>query len=126
VATIDGLLVPADHQTVAALQAPDPAACAAVEVVKTLWLEALGAAAVVSEVRVAPVNDRVARLHQIRKLVNHFVRDGRRHHDPRVAGDFELRNELLQRRRWNRPFLRQLAHRRRVRIINDAGVSITK
>ena len=66
---IDGLLVAADHQAIAALQAPDAAAGAAVDVVDALGLQRLGPPDVVLVEGVAAVDDAVARLQQRAELL---------------------------------------------------------
>ena len=58
----------ADHQAVAALQAPDAAAGADIGVVNAARLQLLGAANVVDVIRVAAIDDDVALLHARGKL----------------------------------------------------------
>src|SRR5579884_1128226 len=68
----DRLGFAADHQAVAALEAPDAAARAGVYVVQPAGRELLGAANVVDVVRVAAVNDRVADGQQRRQFGQGF------------------------------------------------------
>jgi hypothetical protein len=56
--------VAADHQTVALLDSPNPAARSDVDVVDVPWLQLLGAANVAVIVGVATVDNRVARIEQ--------------------------------------------------------------
>ena len=72
------LVLAADHQAVAALEAPDAAARAHVDVVEALRREALGARDVVLVVRVAAVDDGVARREQRLELVDGSSRRRRR------------------------------------------------
>ena len=55
----------ADHHAVATLQPPHAAACAYIHVVNTFCLELTGAANVIFEIRVAAVDEDVARLHTL-------------------------------------------------------------
>ena len=55
----DGSIFATDHEAVSALESPDAATGAAVDVVDTLRGKLAGAAAVVAEVRVAAVDDDV-------------------------------------------------------------------
>src|SRR5579864_8553410 len=66
--THGGFLGATDHHAIAALDAPDAARGADVEVVDSAVLEDFGAADIVFEVRIAAVDDGVARLHEGREL----------------------------------------------------------
>ena len=97
-----GLVVAADHHAVAALEAPDAAADADVDVVDLPLAELARAAEVVDVVRVAAVDDRVALLEVRRELGQNGIDDPRRDHQPDRSRRVELLHELLERRR--RPF----------------------
>jgi hypothetical protein len=94
---LDRLVGPADHQAVAALEPPDTAARADVEVVDAARLERLGAVDVVAVVGVAAVDDRVAGLHQPGELVDGVLDVARRDHDPGVPGSVQLGDEVGER-----------------------------
>src|SRR5262249_6264058 len=64
----DRLFVATEHHAITALDAPDSATGAHVEVVDPSGLERLGPANVILEVRVAAVDDRIARFHEPAKL----------------------------------------------------------
>jgi hypothetical protein len=74
--------IPADHQTVALLDSPHPAARSDVDVVDVLGLQFLGATNVAVLVRVAAVNDRVARIQQSDERRNFVIHNSRRQHHP--------------------------------------------
>ena len=97
---IDDRLVAADHHAIAALDAPDAAAGADVDVVDARCLQRLAAADVVLLEGVAAVDDDVAGLHQLGQRVDRRLGDlaGRQHH-PDGARRLELADEILQRSR---------------------------
>ena len=100
---LHGLAVAADHQAVADLEAPDAAARAGVDVADLLRSELDVAALVVVEVRVAAVDDRVARLEVLEQLCDLGLgRIAGRHHDPDRPRRRQLRDELLDRERGDR------------------------
>ncbi len=73
----------ADHHAVAALQTPDAAAGADVDVVNAFFLELCGAANVIFEIRVAAVDEDVARLHALGQGLHRLLgRTAGRNHDP--------------------------------------------
>ena len=113
----------ADHQAVAALQAPDAAAGADVDVVDAPLGELAGAADVVVVVRVAAVDDDVAALEQRHQVLDARVDDGRRHHQPDGPRRAELRHQLVERRRALRACRDQLRHRAGIAVVHDAGVA---
>src|SRR4029079_2747939 len=118
------LVRPADHQAVAALEAPDAAGRADVDVVDPVLGADLGAADVVLEVRVAAVDDRVA-------LVEHLAQPGdgvlrglaRGHHDPDVARPLEPADEVLDRVGPDGALAGQLLHGLRRAVPDDALVT---
>ena len=94
---LDRLVVAADHHAEAALEAPDAAGDADVEVVEALLRQLAGAAQIVDVVRVPPVDDRVALLQVRREVGDDPVHDRGRHHHPDRARLVQLLDELLQR-----------------------------
>src|SRR5262245_5799485 len=95
---LDTLVVAANHDTEAIFEAPDAAAGALVDIVQPVRLEYGGAAHIVVEVGIAPVNNRVARLQQRYELLNHLLGHiTRRQHDPDRARRGELTDQLFNR-----------------------------
>src|SRR5262249_47147989 len=87
--TLHALGIAADHQAVAALQAPHAPRRADIEIVDALGLELARAAYVVFEVGVAAVDDGVARTHQPAELHNRLLGDlACGQHDPDGAWAF--------------------------------------
>ena len=83
---LDRLAVAADHEAVAVLEPPDAAGRAGVDVPETLRPHLRVASDVVVEVRVAAVDDRVARLEDLHQLVDHRLGGvARGDHDPHRA-----------------------------------------
>src|SRR5580704_442514 len=72
---LNGVLRPADHHAVSALQAPDAAADASVDVADVLGLQRGGTTNIVLEVRVAPIDDQVARPHSLGERHHRMLRD---------------------------------------------------
>ena len=92
------LVVAADHQAEADLQTPDPAGDPGVDEVDPTVLRLDVAPLGVTEVRVAPVDDRVALVGDLEQLVERGLGDlSRRDHHPEGARRFQLLLELLQR-----------------------------
>src|SRR6478752_9471463 len=80
---LDRVGVATDHQAVADLEAPDPTRCAGIDVLDAVCLQVFLPPDVVVDVRVATVDDRVARLEVLEQLGD--LRLGRiagRDHDP--------------------------------------------
>ena len=96
---LDRLGVAADHRAEADLQAPDAAGDAGVDEVEPLRLRGRVATLRVAEVRVAAVDDRVARVRERQQLLEGVLGDlpGRDHH-PEGARRVELRLQLRERR----------------------------
>src|SRR5262249_49169667 len=81
--------IAADHQAVAALQAPYAAGCPDIEIVDALGLELAGTAHIVFEISVTAVDDDVARPHQLAELSDRFLGDlAGGQHDPDRARAF--------------------------------------
>ena len=74
VEALDGLFRAADHHAVAAVESPDAAAGANVDVVHAFGGAELGAANVIFEIGVAAVDDGVARLHVCEQSLHGFFR----------------------------------------------------
>ena len=91
----DGVL-PADHQAVAAVQTPDTAGRADVDVVDPARSQLRGSREIVAVVGVAAVDDRVIWLEQLGELVHRALDVAGWHHDPDVARALELLNELRE------------------------------
>jgi len=123
---LDRVLVAADHHAIPALEAPDAAAGADVEVMNPLGLERRGAPAVIAEIRIAAVDDRVAGLEQARQLIHDPVGDCRRNHDPRVAGLFEFGDKIRECGRPPGTLVLELADGVRVRVVNHTLVSVAE
>ena len=92
---LHGRVLAADHQGVAHLEAPDPAAGAGIHVADALLRERLLAPDVVVEVRVAAVDDRVAGLQVLQELLDLGLGGiAGRDHDPDRARLRQLLDEL--------------------------------
>ena len=90
--------VPADHETVAQLKAPYAAARSRIHVGDAFLLELRGSANVVMKVRVAAVNDRIARGQEITEGIDGLL-GGRagRHHDPYCSRRPKFGDQLIKR-----------------------------
>ena len=88
----------ADHHAVTTIQAPHPAAGAHIHVVNSVIPELPGAANVVFEIRVAAIDENIARLHALRKCLDGLLggSSGGNHQpgDPRLA---QLVDEVVER-----------------------------
>src|SRR5690349_8611902 len=82
---LDRLLLAADHQAIAPLEPPDPAAGAAIEVAHALSLQLPGAADVILVERVAAIDHDVAGIEKLAELPHRLLRRpaGRHHHPHR-------------------------------------------
>src|ERR1700733_9889631 len=96
--TFDDRFVAADHHAVTALDAPDAAGGADVDVMDAAFSERLAAADVVLPERVAAVDDDVAGFHQLGKSIDGGFGDvARRQHHPGGARLFQSAYEFFQR-----------------------------
>ena len=122
---LDDLRLAADHQAEAAVEAPDAAARAAVDMVDVLLAERLGVPDVVDVVRVAAVDHDVARLEGVPERGDGLVGDlpGRDHH-PHRARLLELRDEVLERGRARRAVRLDRLHRVGRDVVADAAVPV--
>jgi hypothetical protein len=115
----------ADHQAVAALEAEDAAAGAAVDEVDAALAQLLGAADVVAVVGVAAVDDRVARLEHSGDVLDRLLGDlARRHHHPDRAGVRQRRCQVLQRGDALGALARHLRDRVGVDVVGDDAMPI--
>ena len=104
---LHGLVVAADHQAVAVREPPDAAAHARVDEVDALRLRVAVAALRVAEVRVAAVDDRVARVAEREQLLERVLGDlAGGDHQPERARRVELVAKLGERRRGSRVVVR--------------------
>ena len=118
-----GRRLAADHQAVAALEPPHPAARADVEVGEAAFGERPGAAHVVLPERVAAVDDRVAGREQTaERLDRPLGRLARGQHHPDGPRRVERRDEPGKAARGRRPLARQRPPRRRIAVMHDAGM----
>ena len=120
----DDVVLAADHQAVAALEAVHAAAGADVDVVDALVLQLSGSVDVVAVVGVSAVDDDVAFLHQLGDLHDHLAGDAGRHHDPGDPRLVQRLDEVLERGRADRALTGQLRHRVRARVERDGCVPV--
>ena len=113
VEALHDLVLAADHEAVAALEAPHASARAHVDVVQPLGAQALRARDVVVIVGVAAVDDRVVLLQQRLELADRGVDVGRGYHEAQRARRVELLRELGERGRSRRAFLHERVDRLR-------------
>ncbi len=122
---VDDLRLAADHQAEAALEAPDAAARADVDVVDAFLLELLRVANVVVVVGVAAVDDRVAGLEHLGQRLDRLVGDlaGGNHH-PGRARLLELGGEVRKRLGPDRAVCGERLHRVGADVVADAVVPV--
>jgi hypothetical protein len=102
---------PADHLAKAALEPPDAAAGADVDVVDPFRLQAPGALDVVPVIGVAAVDDDVPGLQQRRELLQGRVDHRRRDHHPGGARLLQLTDQIRHRRGADRALIGESPHR---------------
>ena len=126
---LDGFFRTTDHHAISALQSPDAAARAHVHVVHALGGANSGAANVIFEIRIAAVDDSVARLHASDESLHRLFRGiACWDHDPDRARSGQLANQVVKRRRGPRPFAgdtlygigAQIGHHHRVTAAHQA------
>ena len=126
----DGIQMPhgriraADHHTVAALQAPHAPARAHIAIVDLPGRQLLRAPDVVDVIRVAAVNDRIARLQMGQQVGDRRVHHRRRDHQPDRARRAQLLHEIRRRSGAHRLLLGQRVDRFRGAVIDDAIVTV--
>ena len=113
----------ADHQAVATLRPPDPAAGPDVHIVDALGFQFRGAANIIVVVGVAAVDHHVVTFEEWDEAHQCRIDHRRRHHHPGGAGLFQRLCELFERRRPDRPFLDEGLYGFRLEVINDALVA---
>src|SRR6185312_13881333 len=124
---LDRLGLAADHQAVAAVEAPHAAAGAGVDVEDAFLRQRAGAPHVVLVVGIAAVYDGVPFLHPFAQRFHHaFRRIARGHHHPGCARWLQPRDELVQSPGARSTLGHQLRHRGRVQVIDDAFVPATE
>src|SRR6185295_15910028 len=89
----------ADHHAIAALQTPDAAARADVNIVDAFCGQLFGAANIIDVVGIAAVDQDIAALEMRQKISNCAVYRTNRHHEPNGTWLCELFDELRQRSR---------------------------
>src|SRR5437899_6109116 len=90
----DYLRLAANHHAVAALQAPDAAAGADVDVVYALRREFFGAPDIVDIIGIASVDEDVTGLKRRHQVGDRLVHGSRRNHQPHRPGLLELLDEI--------------------------------
>ena len=121
----DHLLLAADHQAIAALQPPDAAAGADVEIVDAALPQRGGAADVVLPERVAPVDDGVAGREQAFELRDRGLGHGaRRQHQPDDPRRGQALHQVLQGGGGLRPLLTKRQTRLEIGVENHAFVPV--
>jgi hypothetical protein len=119
------LVVAADHEAVAAVQAPDPAAGPAVDQVDAALPQPGRPLDVVAVVRVAAVDDDVARFHPVGELVDDLLGDlPRGHHHPGRARLGQAGDEVVQGRGPGGALAGELLHGVRVPVVDDARLAV--
>ena len=92
---LDYLRLAANHHAVAALQAPDAAAGADVDVVDALRREFFGAPDIVDVIGISPVDEDVTGLKRRHEVGDGFVHGRGRNHQPHRPRLLELLDEIL-------------------------------
>src|SRR3954470_7111781 len=109
-----------NHHAVAAVDSPNSAAGADVDVMDALALKLFCAADVIFEVRITAVNDCISRLQILRNSLNcRLGRSPSGNHGPYCAGRVELGDEIPDRKRSDRPFPTESFDRFRASIGTD-------
>ena len=125
VETLDRRGRAADHHAVAALEPPHAAGRAHVDIVELPLGQRLGAPDVVPVEAVAAVDDHVAGLEQGRERLHRLLGDlARRQHHPHRARPVELGHQIVQAGGPDRTLGGQLLHGLRLRVVDDAGVTM--
>src|SRR6266702_3005868 len=113
----------ADHLAISSFEPPDAAAGADVAIMDSFRGEFFGAADVINVVRVSAVDDDVVLLQLARQIVQRGINHRRRHHQPDRAWLLKFLDEIAERTRAGRAFIRQLLHRIGAAVIHDALVA---
>jgi hypothetical protein len=124
VQTLHGFFDAANHHAITAFDPPDAAAGADVDIVKSLRLEGPGAANIVLEIGIAPVDDDIVRLHEPGECVHRIFRWApRRNHHPGGPGFGQFLDELLQRSAPGSPFVAVFGHAFDTAVVYHARMS---
>ena len=114
----------ADHQAIAAVEAPDAAAGADIDIAQALRLQPRRLVDGVVIVGIAAVDDDVAGLQQRGDRLDDPSGDRGRQHQPDAARLGELADELLQRAGADRAVRHQRRNAGRVDVVDDAFVTV--
>ena len=123
VEALDDGIFAADHQAVAALRSPDPAAGSDVHIVDAFRFQIGGAANVIVVVGVAAVDDHVVAFEERDEGLQRWIDRSRRHHHPDGARLFQFLREIFERRRPDRALFGERLHGFRLKVVNDALVA---
>src|SRR6267142_4692100 len=114
----------ADHLAIAAVESPDAAAGADIDIVNPLGLQFFGAANVVDVIGVAAVNQDVAGREFRNQFTDRCVDDGRGNHQPDGARLLQLLHEIINRAGAGGAFTGKLLNAIRAAVIHNAGVAV--
>jgi hypothetical protein len=120
----DRLLLAADHEAVATLQAPHPAGGTAVHVVDLVRGELPGAGDVVAVVRVPAVDHHIIRVEQRNQLVKRGLHGRGRHHEPDRTRPVEFRRQIRKRARADHALGGEPLHGALGAGVSDAPVAV--
>src|ERR1039457_5234442 len=118
------LVLAADHEAVAALEAVYPARGADVQVVDLLRLELLRAVDVVPVIGVAAVDHRVTGIEELRQLAKNRGGDRGGQHQPRRPGLLQLRDEVRHGRGAGRALILELLDVGRSVVVDHAAMAV--
>src|SRR5450756_2627533 len=124
VQVLDDPVLSADHQTVAALQPEHPAAGAAIDVMYAPRLERLRSFEIVAVVAIAAVDDDVTGIHARGQFLDCPAGHSGGKHHPDRAWFGQLRDQLVDRDGAPNAATRDLLHRGRAHVVDDALVAI--
>src|SRR6266478_1965126 len=120
----DGVVFATDHLAIAALQSPDAAAGADIDVVNAPGGEFLGASNVVDVIRIAAVDDDVAGFELRGQVVQGGIHNASRNHQPDGPRLREFFHEVVERRRARRAFCAKLLHGIGAAVVDNALVPV--
>ena len=123
---LHGLGRPADHETIAALQTPNAAAGADIEVINSARGQFLRAANVVDVIGISAVDDAVVSLKSRCEFLHAALHSRGRNHEPGGARRSQPGDELFHRSRADRALLYQCLHILGVAIVDDAFVIVAE
>src|SRR5258707_5399929 len=120
----DDVVFAADHLAIAALQSPDAAGGADIDVVNAPGGEFLGASNVVDVIRVAAVDHDVAGFELRGEVMQGGIHNAGGHHQPDGARLRQFFYEVVERRRACRAFCAKLLHGIRASVVDNALVAV--